>query len=163
MSLTYGDTGKVAVAPGAGSAEMVHLRDGAGVPHYLITHYWWAYVHPKAVHVFERQWLVNLILWGNYGRLRDAALTEFGEQLTGRTLQVACAYGDLTTELSGRVAAGGGTLDIIDILTVQLENLRRKLPRDAPVRLLRMVSTRLGASDGFYDQALVFFLLHEQP
>ena len=29
------------------------------VPHYLEQAYWWAYVHPKAVHVFERDWLVN--------------------------------------------------------------------------------------------------------
>jgi hypothetical protein len=39
------------------------------IPQYLQSHYWWAYVHPRAVHVFERQWLVNLILWGNYKRL----------------------------------------------------------------------------------------------
>jgi hypothetical protein len=32
--------------------------------------------HPKAVRFFERQWLVNLILWSNYARLRDAALME---------------------------------------------------------------------------------------
>jgi hypothetical protein len=44
------------------------------IPYYLSAHYWWAYVHPRAVQVFERQWLVNLILWGNYPRLRDAAL-----------------------------------------------------------------------------------------
>jgi len=36
------------------------------VPDYLNAHYWWAYIHPKAVKLFERQWLVNLILWGNY-------------------------------------------------------------------------------------------------
>src|SRR5262249_2333580 len=30
-------------------------------------------------------------------------------------------------------------------------------------RLMRMDSTRLAASDGFYDRAIVFFLLHEQP
>ena len=46
----------------------------AAVPEYLNETYWWAYVHPKAVDFFERQWLVNLILWGNFGRLRDAAL-----------------------------------------------------------------------------------------
>src|SRR4029450_13129871 len=40
------------------------------VPRYLQQVYWWAYVHPNAVHVFEREWLVNAILFGNYGRLR---------------------------------------------------------------------------------------------
>lgn len=32
-----------------------------------------AYVHPAAVRVFGRQWLVNLILRGDFARLRDAA------------------------------------------------------------------------------------------
>src|SRR5262245_58451024 len=59
------------------------------VPYYLNAHYWWAYIHPTAVHVFERQWLVNLILWGNYARLRDAVMAEMGDSLPGRTLQVA--------------------------------------------------------------------------
>ena len=33
----------------------------ASIPPYLEQHYWWAYVHPKAVQVFEREWLVNQI------------------------------------------------------------------------------------------------------
>jgi len=44
------------------------------VPSYLQETYWWAYIHPNAVSFFERQWPVNLILWGNFARLRDAAL-----------------------------------------------------------------------------------------
>ena len=63
-----------------------------GIPHYLRQVYWWAYVHPRAVRLFERDWLVNLILFGNYARLRDAALGEMGATVTGRTLQVACVY-----------------------------------------------------------------------
>ena len=70
--------------------EVIGLYPSALVPDYLSTHYWWAYIHPKAVKLFERQWLVNLILWGNYARLRDAALAELGESLSGKTLQVAC-------------------------------------------------------------------------
>jgi ubiquinone/menaquinone biosynthesis C-methylase UbiE len=159
MSLSHGEVraARASVAP------LHHFRDHAGVPHYLNTHYWWAYVHPRAVWLFERQWLINLILWGNYARLRDAALAALGEHLPGRTLQVACAYGDLTCRLSERVAAGGGTLDVVDVLPVQLDNLRRKLPAGAPVELRRMDSTRLALPDGHYDRAVVFFLLHEQP
>jgi ubiquinone/menaquinone biosynthesis C-methylase UbiE len=132
-------------------------------PHYLTAHYWWAYVHPRAVWVFERQWLVNLILWGNFARLRDAAMAELGDDLPGTTLQVACVYGDLTTKLIGRVAAGGGRLDIVDVLPTQLENLHRKLPQGAPARLLRMDSADLDLAAASYDRALLFFLLHEQP
>ena len=81
------------------------LDQAVEAPDYLTAYYWWAYVHPLAVRVFERQWLVNLILWGNYARLRDAALSELGDVLPGRTLQVACAYGDLTGKLSARMWA----------------------------------------------------------
>jgi ubiquinone/menaquinone biosynthesis C-methylase UbiE len=132
-------------------------------PHYLTAHYWWAYVHPKAVWLFERQWLVNLILWGNYARLRNAAMAELGDVLPGTTLQVACVYGDLTNALVSRVAAGGGRLDIVDVLPMQLENLRSKLLCGAPARLLAMDSADLNLPDAGYDQALLFFLLHEQP
>jgi ubiquinone/menaquinone biosynthesis C-methylase UbiE len=133
------------------------------VPNYLVTHYWWAYVHPKAVKLFERQWLVNLILWGNYKRLRDATLAEMEELFGGRSLQVACVYGDLTSRLSRRIASRGGVIDVVDVLPVQLRNLREKLPKGSPARLLAMDSTNLSLPDASYDQALVFFLLHEQP
>jgi ubiquinone/menaquinone biosynthesis C-methylase UbiE len=163
MSLTFNGLERAAVEARPAPAPVLHLRDSSGVPHYLKTHYWWAYVHPRAVKLFERQWLTNLILWGNYARLRDAALGELGESLPGRTLQVACVYGDLTCRLGARAAAGHGTVDVIDVLPIQLDNLRRKLPADAPVHTLRMDSTHLAVPDGRYDRALVFFLLHEQP
>ena len=143
--------------------EAIALAPGDLVPDYLNAHYWWAYIHPRAVKLFERQWLVNLILWGNYARLRDAALAEMGESLPGTTLQVACAYGDLTNCLSERAAIGGGSIDIVDVLPIQLANLRKKLQARAPARLLAMDAMDLKLPDASYDRALVFFLLHEQP
>jgi ubiquinone/menaquinone biosynthesis C-methylase UbiE len=144
----------------AGAARCADLE---AVPAYLRTHYWWAYIHPRGVDLFERQWLVNLILWGNYPRLRDAALSELGETLPGATLQVACVYGDLSVGLAERVAAAGGTLDIVDVLPIQIQNLRKKLPKGTPTRCLTMDSSRLQLPDRSYDHALLFFLLHEQP
>jgi ubiquinone/menaquinone biosynthesis C-methylase UbiE len=132
------------------------------VPRYLEQVYWWAYVHPNAVHVFEREWLVNAILFGNYGQLRDAALAALGEPVRGRTLQLACVYGNLTPRLSARLAPDAH-LDVVDILPIQLRNLARKMPADARVALLQGDSSALAFSDASYDQALLFFLLHEQP
>jgi ubiquinone/menaquinone biosynthesis C-methylase UbiE len=132
------------------------------IPSYLQDTYWWAYVHPNAVSFFERQWLVNLILWGNFARLRDAALAELGREVAGRTLQVACVYGNFSEHLAARVAPGG-SLDIVDVLPIQLRNLRQKLPASAPVTLHQSDSTALGFDDASYDQAILFFLLHEQP
>ena len=132
------------------------------VPGYLAKTYWWAYVHPRAVRLFERQWLVNLILWGNFGRLRDLALDALGKRLTGRTLQIACVYGDLSARLRARLTPAG-SLDVVDVLKVQLENLARKLPGDPRVGLIQGDSAALEIDAASYDQALLFFLLHEQP
>jgi SAM-dependent methyltransferase len=243
---------------------------GDVIPDYLRLHYWWAYVHPRAIRLFERPWLVNLILWGNYRRLSEAAIDALGaagrataatpaavpataspattapaiaasirtrslqvdarsasaviaplviavtgatkqppgswsllryvrndrggrradpkrscsdaapanaalggdppggdasngDGYSGRTLQIACVYGDLTERLSRRCAAAGGMLDVVDVLAVQLQNLARKLPADAPARLLARNAEDLALPDASYDRALLFFLLHEQP
>jgi ubiquinone/menaquinone biosynthesis C-methylase UbiE len=132
------------------------------VPGYLDQTYWWAYVHPKAVRFFEREWLVNLILFGNYRRLCDAALAELGDPIEGRTLQLACVYGDLTPRLCARLAPDA-RLDVVDVLAIQLRNLAAKLPRDGRVALLEGDSSALACPDASYDQVLLFFLLHEQP
>ncbi len=42
------------------------------IPEYLQDTYWWAYLHPKSFWFFEREWVVNLILWGNMKRLLAA-------------------------------------------------------------------------------------------
>ena len=135
---------------------------GPPIPGYLEQVYWWAYVHPNAVQLFERDWLVNAILFGNYGRLRDAALDDLGTTITGRTLQVACVYGNLTSRLRARLAADA-RLDVVDILPVQLANLRSKLPPDERIALQHGDATALASADAQYDQVLLFFLLHEMP
>ena len=132
------------------------------IPRYLEQVYWWAYVHPSAVHLFEREWLVNAILFGNYGRLRDAALAALGGTVHGHTLQVACVYGNLTRRLR-QCMAGDARLDVVDILPVQLHNLRRKLPPDERIALLHNDASSLACADACYDQVLLFFLLHEMP
>jgi len=133
-----------------------------GIPQYLRQVYWWAYVHPRAVQLFERDWLVNLILFGNYARLRDAALAEMGATVSGRTLQMACVYGNLTVKLHRRLEADA-RLDVVDILPIQLKNLGSKLPPDERVALMHGDSSLLACADASYDQVLLFFLLHEQP
>nr|CRH06342.1 Methyltransferase type 11 [Candidatus Magnetococcus massalia] len=134
-----------------------------GIPSYLQETYWWAYVHPNAVRFFERQWLVNLILWGNFIRLRDAALAEMKPQLSGNSLQVACVYGDFTQRIVADLPQEG-QLDVVDIAPEQLKNLTRKLG-DKPdnVALHLQDSSSLQFADNSYDTVLLFFLLHEQP
>ncbi len=137
-------------------------RAPAVIPEYLHNTYWWAYLHPRAVHIFERQWLVNLILWGNFARLRDAALQEMGDVINGRVLQVACVYGDFTEHLVRRLGPQG-SLDVIDVAPIQIKNLQSKLSKPQHVNALLQDSTDLHFEDGSHDSVVVFFLLHEQP
>ncbi len=146
------------------NAEQVRLDlyPPTNIPPYLENTYWWAYVHPNAVKLFERQWLVNAILWGNFAKLRDAALDEMGQSVAGRTLQIACVYGDFSPRLADRIAPGG-SLDVVDVLPIQLNNLRKKLAPGAPVTPVLCDAANLRFADGIYDQTILFFLLHEQP
>ncbi len=132
------------------------------IPKYLEETYWRAYVHPNAVHVFERQWLVNLILWGNFARLRNLALAELGDTIAGSNLQVACVYGDFSQQFSSRLGQESD-LHIVDIAPVQLENVSRKIKDYANVHVHRQDSSSLRFADAQFDNVIVFFLLHEQP
>lgn len=138
------------------------MAQDAAIPQYLHDTYWWAYVHPNAVRLFERQWLVNLILWGNFARLRDGALAAMGETLEGRTLQIACVYGDFTPRLATRLR-GEGRLDVVDVLPIQLDNLRTKLGAAPAVQLHHRDGSDLGFADASYERVVLFFLLHEVP
>ena len=132
------------------------------IPEYLMQTYWWAYIHPRAVRFFDRMIVVDLILFGNYRRLRDAAFSVLPQRLEGKTLQVACVYGDFTSALVARLALGA-TLDVIDVVPIQLRNLRRKLSSRIPVSLFCRDASATGFPSATYERVILFFLLHEQP
>ena len=132
------------------------------IPKYLEDTYWWAYVHPTSIRIFERQWLVNFILWGNFARLRDTALDEIGKTITGNNLQVACVYGDFSQQFAARTDFES-ELHIVDVAPVQLENVHNKLKHHSNVYLHHQDSTCLDFDDAEFDNIVVFFLLHEQP
>ncbi len=143
--------------------ERHQFDQGVSIPAYLEETYWWAYVRPYAIAFFDHEWIVNLILLGNMAKLRDKALDALGSSIHGRTLQIASVYGDFSSRLVERVAEGG-SLDIVDVVPAQLENVYRKLSPSAPVRMLQRDSASLNKiEDETYDQAVLFFLLHEMP
>jgi ubiquinone/menaquinone biosynthesis C-methylase UbiE len=146
----------------AASREAPRLSPTLPLPAYLADTYWWAYLHPAGVRIFERQWLVNLILWGNFARLRDTALHEMGSPIDGRVLQLACVYGNFTERMAQRLAPAA-RIDVVDVAPVQLGNLNAKLRGHAQVGLHHQDSTDLSFADESYDHVVVFFLLHEQP
>jgi SAM-dependent methyltransferase len=96
------------------------------IPEYLQDTYWWAYLHPKSFYFFEREWVVNLILWGNMRRLTDSVLKELSVEPKSRVLQVACVYGDFSNRVATHLGKSGSHLDIVDVAPIQIENIKEK-------------------------------------
>ncbi len=143
--------------------EEYQFDQGVSIPAYLEKAYWWAYVRPYAISFFDHEWIVNLILLGNMAKLRDTALDALGSSIQGRTLQIACVYGDFSPRLIERMGQGS-SLDIVDVVPAQLQNVNRKLASSALVRLLQRDSVSLTKiEDATYERVILFFLLHEMP
>ena len=133
------------------------------IPDYLEETYWWAYLHPKALKFFEREWMVNLILWGNMNRLTQAVIADLDVDPDSRVLQVACVYGDFSNKLARHLDGNGSRLEIVDVASIQIENAREKLAGNDNVDFHHQDSTAMALPDDSFDETVVFFLLHEQP
>ena len=133
------------------------------IPGYLQDTYWWAYLHPRSFWFFEREWVVNLILWGNMKKLTDAVLDDLVEQPQSRVLQVACVYGDFSSRLATQLKQSQSTLSVVDVAQIQIDNVKKKLHAHDNVVFHHQDSTELSFPDNSLDETVVFFLLHEQP
>ena len=133
------------------------------IPDYLQDTYWWAYLHPKALKFFEREWMVNLILWGNMNRLTRAVIEDLDVAPGSSVLQVACVYGDFSNRLARHLETRDSHLEIVDVAPIQLQNVREKLKDNKNVGFHHEDSTNMSLPDGSFEETVVFFLLHEQP
>jgi ubiquinone/menaquinone biosynthesis C-methylase UbiE len=157
---TYGfTTGDYA----AQQARLAAVKPAPPIPDYLQDTYWWAYLHPKALHFFEREWVVNLILWGNMNRLTQAVIGDLDLPDRSRLLQVACVYGDFSNRLAKHLARSDSRLDLVDVAPIQLKNARAKLAAHANVDFHHQDSSALGFAPASFDHTVLYFLLHEQP
>lgn len=146
-----------------GEGMSVCSYDSPVIPGYLEDTYWWAYLRPRAIWIFEREWLVNLILWGNMARLTRAVLDEMDCEERAPVLQVACVYGDFSNLLATHLKRTRSRLAIVDIAPIQLQNVSNKLNHHGNIDLYHQDSSAMQFADGCFDRTVVFFLLHEQP
>ena len=145
--------------------DTAHLKSAAipPIPDYLQDTYWWAYLHPKSFWFFEREWVVNLILWGNMKKLTNAVLDEMELQPHSSVLQVACVYGDFSNRLARHLGKTRSWLSVVDVAPIQISNIEKKLRDHDNVSVHLQDSTSLSFADNSLDETIVFFLLHEQP
>jgi SAM-dependent methyltransferase len=128
------------------------------LPAYLRDVYDWAYLSPRSATFFDRQLVVQAILWGNAQRLIDDVLANV---IPGdRVFQPAAVYGTFSRQVALRIGSRG-RLDVRDIAPLQVSLTRQKVA-DLP-----QVSVELGNAadpeEGEYDAVTCFFLLHEVP
>ena len=133
------------------------------IPDYLQDTYWWAYLHPASFLIFEHEWVVNLILWGNMKRLTNAVLEEINVQPHSRVLQVACVYGNFSNRLAAHLDDRHSRLELLDVAPIQINNARKKLRARNNIAFHHQDSSSLSFPDAGYQHTVVFFLLHEQP
>jgi ubiquinone/menaquinone biosynthesis C-methylase UbiE len=133
------------------------------IPDYLRETYSWAYLHPKSLWLFEREWVVNLILWGNMNKLTNVVLDEMQLQPRSSVLQVACVYGNFSNRLASHLGKTQSRLSIVDVAPIQISNVEKKLAGQNNVSVHHQDSTAMCFVDGSFEETVVFFLLHEQP
>jgi len=158
----YEVTDHAALEAEQGSVQLTPVVAPA-IPDYLQNTYSWAYLHPRSFWFFEREWVVNLILWGNMKKLTNAVLEEMDLQPQSRVLQVACVYGDFSNRLAKHLGKSQSTLRVVDVAPIQIENVKKKLKGNNNVSVHHQDSTDLSFPDNSLDETVVFFLLHEQP
>jgi ubiquinone/menaquinone biosynthesis C-methylase UbiE len=146
------------VTQNASSAKSPLPAQAGQLPAYLEDNYWWAYLRPASLKVFDHTLVVSAILWGCYRRLKQAAFVEL--KPGQKVLQAACVYGDFSSRLAKLLGAEGG-LDIVDIAPIQAANCRRKLREFSHAQV--RVADAAEPGGGPYDVVFCFFLLHELP
>lgn len=133
------------------------------IPGYLQDTYWWAYLHPKSFWFFEREWVVNLILWGNMKKLTNAVLEDMDLQPQSSVLQVACVYGDFSNRLASHLGKTQSRLSVVDVAPIQIRNIEKKLRAHDNISVHHQDSTCMSFPNDSFAETVVFFLLHEQP
>jgi len=138
-------------------------RFATATPDYLARHYWWAYLWPPTVWLFDHQPIINAILFGQYRRLLDQALHHLEQRPPGRLLQLTCVYGELTEKIA--VLQRDQPFFVCDVAPIQLAYARKKLGghRQHKAHLARMNAESLAFGSDRFSTVLIFFLLHEMP
>ena len=137
---------------------MFEEKRAAEVPDYLARVYWWAYLRPASIRIFDHIVMVQAILWGRYRRLSNLVLAQItpGDSV----LQLACVYGDLSERIAKKIGPAGA-LDIVDVAPIQIANAQVKLAGYAQVRA--SIADAAVPRPNRFDCVLSFFLLHELP
>lgn len=139
------------------------------LPEYLAKHYWWAYLSPRGVDFFDRPFIVNRILWGQYHKIAQDAVNLFSsdnELVSTKQLVagISCAYGEFFPKLAAHNNVE--QLYLFDIAPIQLTQIQKKIPEQTLVKKCQLFlsnAEQISMANECVDSAILFFLLHELP
>lgn len=139
------------------------------LPEYLAKHYWWAYLSPKGVEFFDRPFIVNRILWGQYHKIAQDTVDLFSSEnalvnAKQTVAGVSCAYGEFFPKLAAHNNVE--QLYLFDIAPIQLKQIQKKVPAqllDKKCQLFLSNAEQISIANQCVDSAILFFLLHELP
>jgi ubiquinone/menaquinone biosynthesis C-methylase UbiE len=134
------------------------------LPDYLIKHYWWAYLSPLGVNFFDRGFMVNRILWGNYHAIAKDAV-DMITSLDGQSVAgISSAYGEFFPQLVQKAQVE--SLHLFDIAPIQISQMQKKIPRliiNEKCQFFLSDAEHIALQNKSIDTSVLFFLLHELP
>ena len=139
------------------------------LPEYLAKHYWWAYLSPTGVKFFDRPFMVNRILWGQYHKIAQDAVNLFSSEnelvnTKQKVAGVSCAYGEFFPKLA--LNNNVEQLFLFDIAPIQLNQMQKKIPTQvltSKCQLFLSNAEQISLTNQSVDSSILFFLLHELP
>jgi ubiquinone/menaquinone biosynthesis C-methylase UbiE len=134
------------------------------LPEYLIQHYWWAYLSPVGMKIFDHGFMVNRILWGQYHAIAKDTVTLISEKSEQNVVGISSAYGEFFPSLA--MKAQIKNLYLFDIAPIQLKRMQHKIPQhifEKKCHFFLSDAGNIAMKNQCVDTSVLFFLLHELP
>ncbi len=136
------------------------------LPEYLAKHYWWAYLSPIGMKIFDHPFMVNRILWGQYHKIAadTTALVAKKEQANAQhnVAGISCAYGEFYPLLVAEKNIA--KITVFDVAPIQVKKMQLKTQFEASkCNFFIGNAEQIAIASGSVDSAVLFFLLHELP
>jgi len=138
--------------------------NNAKMPEYLAKNYWWAYLSPIGVNLFDHPFIVNRILWGQYHKIASDTVKLLATESDYSIAEISCAYGEIIPKVGAESRANN--IYLFDVAPIQVKQARKKIERNNTqdkFTLFEANAENIPLDDNSVDTSLLFFLLHELP
>ncbi|PIR57761.1 MAG: hypothetical protein COU71_02305 [Parcubacteria group bacterium CG10_big_fil_rev_8_21_14_0_10_38_31] len=126
---------------------------------------YWIYKNAVLIWITDRQFIVWLILLGQYSKMVDAIISSINSNTKKgkKVLQIGCAFGNISKRIANECK--DSNLTIVDIIPNEIKRSRKKIKKAKIENCAFLLedATNLSHKDSFFDCVFLFFLFHELP